>query len=517
MKNSSFFRNALVSVSDKTGLVEFLEPLQKNGLRIVSTGGTAKHLRDHGLKVVEVAEQTGFPEVMDGRVRTLHPKIHMALLARLDVAEDMSLLKDFGIEPFDLVIGNLYPFEETLKKKLPENQLIEFIDVGGPSLLRAAAKNFSTTTVICDPSDYLRVSSSPSPELRKELAAKVFFHCSAYDAMVAQTLSEGRVDLDLAFGGKRIGELRYGENPHQKAFWYRTPGRDGWHDARLLQGKELSFNNLLDLEATVRACPRPPQPGAVGVKHNNPCGVAVGKDVFEATERMLKSDPTSIFGGVVAINQPVDAASAEALSQVFLECVVAPEFTKEALAILQKKKNLRLLEWNFSRVFAREENSKQTFPWEVKPITGGWLVQNPDQDDDWSETWKVIGQAPDSDHKKDLLLAWNICRSLKSNSIAIVKGGQSLGLGMGQVNRVDSVKHAIERAFHHHSKIAGAGDLVLASDGFFPFADSIALCAKAKVKWIIQPGGSIKDEEVIQAAREHGIHMILTGLRHFRH
>ncbi|MGE3975590.1 MAG: bifunctional phosphoribosylaminoimidazolecarboxamide formyltransferase/IMP cyclohydrolase [Bdellovibrionales bacterium] len=507
------FKNALVSVSDKAGLVDFLKPLQAQGLRIVSTGGTAKHLRDNGLKVVEVAEQTGFPEVMDGRVRTLHPNIHMALLARQNVSEDMQLLKKFELEPFDLVIGNLYPFEESLKKNLPEHELIEYIDVGGPSLLRAAAKNFSTIAVVCDPADYAKVSDSNSLELRKSLAAKVYFHCSAYDAMVAQNLCGGVIENDLSFGGKKIQSLRYGENPHQPALWYRSPGQNGWHEAKLLQGKELSYNNLLDLEAAIRSCPLLPHIGAAGVKHNNPCGVALGKSVQEATDKMLKADPVSIFGGIVAINQPVDGPAAETLSPIFLECIVAPSFTSEAQAIFQKKKNLRILQWDFTKVLKQNAS----FSWEIKPITGGWLVQAPDSDDTWSEDWKIIGQAPNTQQKQDLLLAWNVCRQLKSNAISIIKNGQTLGLGMGQVNRIDSVKHAIERAFHHHAAIAQQGELILASDGFFPFADSVDFSAKAKVKWIIQPGGSIKDEEVIQSARDHGINMILTGRRHFKH
>ncbi len=504
---SKHFKNALVSVSDKSGLVDFLKPLQQNGLRIVSTGGTARLLREAGLKVVDVSEQTGFPEIMDGRVKTLHPRVHMALLARADHPEDERLLLEHGLEPFDLVIVNLYPFEQTLATKAEQSELIENIDIGGPSLLRAAAKNFERMAVIVDPEDYKKYSEMPSLADRQTLAAKAFAHVSSYDAMISQTLAPRELFTNFPLGGTLQQTLRYGENPHQKANWYKRRGAPtGWHDAKVLQGKELSFNNLLDLESALLLLRELDGPSAVAVKHNNPCGAATADTLEAAVERCIKADPVSVFGGIVALNQPVSARAAEALNQVFLECVVAPKFNADALAVLSKKKNLRLLEWP-------ELAIKDEF-WRIQTIQGGILVQEPDRILAWSPEWKVLGETPSPHVRADLSFAWAVCAQLKSNAIAIAANKQTLGLGMGQVNRVDSVELAISRMRKFHPE---AAEPVLASDAFFPFPDSIELIHKAGIRWIIQPGGSVRDEEVFQRARDLGLNMVLTGQRHFRH
>ncbi|MGE4132735.1 MAG: bifunctional phosphoribosylaminoimidazolecarboxamide formyltransferase/IMP cyclohydrolase [Bdellovibrionales bacterium] len=501
------FKNALVSVSDKTGLAEWLKPLQAKGMRIVSTGGSAKLLREAGLKVVEVQEQTDFPEIMDGRVKTLHPKVHMALLARPGHAEDQKILKSYEVEPFDLVVVNLYPFEETLKKKASFEDLIENIDIGGPSLLRAAAKNFAQATVVVDPKDYSRLQSIPSLEDRQELAAKAFVHVSSYDAMISQTLAPKSVFPEFSLGGSLVQPLRYGENPHQKAFWFKRRGAlQGWHDAKILQGKELSYNNLLDLEAAAGLLRDLSGPACVAVKHNSPCGSALGESVSMAVESCCQSDPVSVFGGIVAINGPVDGPTAEFLSSIFLECVVAPSFSPEALTVLAKKKNLRLLEW--TSLGNREEF------WKVQSVLGGFLLQEPDRLSSWSSAWKVMGEDPTPEIRKELTFAWAVCASLKSNAIAITADNRTVGLGMGQVNRVDAVELAVARMKRFHPEVIHP---VLASDAFFPFADSIEVIHRAGIRWIIQPGGSIRDDEVLKKAQDLGVNMVLTGQRHFRH
>lgn len=504
------FKNALVSVSDKTGLVDFLMPLYAKGLRVVSTGGTAKVLREAGMDIVDVSEQTGFPECMDGRVKTLHPRIHMPLLSRHGNAEDDELLKNEELAPFDLVIVNLYPFEHSLKSKASQDELIENIDIGGPSLLRGAAKNFERVTVVVDPDDYstlLAFSDGVPKSERQRLAAKAFVHVSSYDAMISQALAPDEHFSQFSLGGTLVQELRYGENPHQKARWYRRRGSPtGWHDARILQGKELSYNNLLDLESALGLVCEFDGPGAVAVKHNNPCGAACGKDLEEAVDRCLASDPVSVFGGIVAVNYAVSGPAAEALGKIFLECIVAPKFTPEALAILGKKKNLRLLEWPGMAL-------RDLF-WKSQTIQGGFLLQEPDRVQQWSPEWKILGAHPSPAERGELSFAWAVCAHLKSNAIAICGGKQTLGLGMGQVNRVDAVELAIARMRKFHPQ---ASTPVLASDAFFPFADSIELIQKSGIRWVIQPGGSVRDQEVFDAAKDLGINMVLTGQRHFRH
>jgi phosphoribosylaminoimidazolecarboxamide formyltransferase/IMP cyclohydrolase len=511
------FKNALVSVSNKTGLVDFLKPLVERGLRVVSTGGTLKYLLENGIPAVEVSDQTQFPEVMDGRVKTLHPRIHMPLLARSNNKEDLVLLEREGLQPFDLVIVNLYPFEEARKRGLRGDELLEFIDVGGPSMLRAAAKNFHRITVICDPADYRWIAHKTAVDEsdRRFLAARVFSHTSRYDDLIAKTLlnplnADSSPEADLVTDtlvGMRVGELRYGENPQQRGVWYRDPNSlHGLHEAEILNGKSISYNNLMDLDAALGAVREFTVAAAVALKHNNPCGVGTGSSVFEATSRALKADPVSVFGGIVAINRVVDLPTAQELTKIFLECVIAPGFSEQALSRLREKKDLRILQWPQMNEMEPER--------QFRSIAGGFLVQSPDRTSEWSSDWRVLGREPSESEKQDLILAWKVCAWLKSNAIALASGGQTVGLGMGQVNRVDAVEHAIGRMRKHHPK---ASHVVLASDAFFPFADSIELAAQAGIGWIIQPGGSIRDESVFAKAGELGVNMVVTGVRHFRH
>ncbi|MBX3019654.1 MAG: bifunctional phosphoribosylaminoimidazolecarboxamide formyltransferase/IMP cyclohydrolase [Bdellovibrionaceae bacterium] len=506
------FKNALVSVSDKTGLVEFLKPLAEQGLRIVSTGGTAQHLKQAGLKVVDVSEQTGFPEVMNGRVKTLHPKVHMGLLAR-DIPEDLAVLKQNGIDAFDLVIVNLYPFEKTLIEKwkganLSDADMIEKIDVGGPSMIRAAAKSFQRISVVSDPRDYqwLAAKEKVTDEDRRILAAKAFAHCARYDSLISHYMGAFWGD-ETSFGGTKVQDLRYGENPQQRATWYQFSGDiEGLHTAEILQGKTLSYNNILDLDAASFLLQNLDEKSAVVVKHNNPCGAGTGDTLTEGLKRALDADPVSAFGGIVALGGQVTALEADLLKNLFLECIVAPSFAPEALEIFKTKKNLRLLSW--PQIF----KAKRFF--ELKSVAGGFLVQSADNLQMGTDGWQFLGEQPSPEILRDLIFAEKVCASLKSNAIAIVSQGQTLGLGMGQVNRVDAVAQAIERMRTHH---AGKGTPVLASDAFFPFPDSIEKLAQAGIRWVIQPGGSVKDQDVFQAARDLKVNLVITGRRHFRH
>ncbi len=491
------FKNALVSCSDKSGLLEFLKPFE--GLRIVSTGGTAKYLRQNGFEVVDVSEQTGFQEVMEGRVKTLHPLVHMGLLARAGI--DDSVLSDAGIEAFDLVVVNLYPFESALRSGKIGDELIEFIDVGGPSMLRAAAKNFNRVTVLCDPKDYDKVDQLTP----KELAAKVFRLTSSYDALIAESLSS-EPQTPFVYGAEKVLTLRYGENPHQKGVWYKKTGVDfGLHQAQILQGKELSYNNLLDLDSSTRALRDLKNPfGCVAVKHNSPCGAAAGENLFEACKKALAADPVSVFGGIVALSQKVDLKTAKLLSEIFLECVIAPDFDQDALDLFRTKKNLRILKW--------AQMANPFDEWRIKSISGGMVIQNSDRVHHGD--WQYWGETPSAQMTKELLFAWSICAHLKSNAIAITSELQTLGLGMGQVNRVDAVEQAILRYKKFHPE---ASTPVLASDAFFPFSDSIEKIADAGIRWVIQPGGSIKDDSVRAMAEQRGVSVVITGQRHFLH
>lgn len=505
------WRRALVSVSDKTGLLELLQPLVADGLTIVSTGGTAKYLRDHGLAVTDISEVTSFPEVMDGRVKTLHPNVHMGLLGRRDSKDHMATMKTFNVEPFDLVVVNLYPFEEAAKSKAAMHELIEKIDIGGPSMLRSAAKNHATVAVLCDPADYpwfLGHRKEWDETKGRKLAAKVYAHTSIYDALIARELGYEDPSLYPA-GGKLVQNLRYGENPHQSASWYRWPAdTQGLASAKILQGKELSYNNLLDLDAAVALVKEFTAPAAVAVKHNNPCGAAVGETIGEALGKALEADRVSVFGGIIACNREIGAADAVKLNEIFLECVVAPSFSAEALAVFAKKKNLRLLAWPGLMEFRRGQD--------LRTIAGGFLVQGPDRFKSDTSSWTFQGEKADSKRLRDLQFGERVCGCLKSNAIALVANGVTVGLGMGQVNRVDAVEQAIRRWQIHHPNIPGA-DVTLVSDAFFPFADSVEMAAKAGIRWILQPGGSVKDADVLAAAKQAGVNMVLTGERHFRH
>ncbi len=502
------FKRALISVSDKQNLLSFLKPLVENGMEIVSTGGTAKFLRQQGWKVTDISEVTKFPEVLDGRVKTLHPFVHMGLLARLSDSEHMSSLAEYQVEPFDLVIGNLYPFAQALKRNAVEEELIENIDIGGPSFLRSASKNFETIAVVCDPQDYDWIQKK-SYQLdradRKILAAKVFKMVSAYDCLISETLDSTNKN-PWTFAAQLKSELRYGENSHQSGYWYESIGaQNGLVKAQILQGKELSYNNILDLEASFQLCQKFSEACVVAVKHNNPCGVGIDSNPIRAVEKALKSDPVSIFGGIVAINVPVTQEMAEILSPIFLECILAPFFESGALKVFATKKNLRLLQWDFTKY-------NQEF--EFRSVSGGLLVQFTDQKFSIPSNWQIFGNKPDETLTRTLLFGEKVCAQLKSNAIAIVSNGQTIGLGMGQVNRIDAVEQAISRWKTHHPE---AQNVALISDAFFPFADSIEKAAQAGIKWILQPGGSLKDEEVKQAALRLGVHLILTGIRHFKH
>ena len=504
------YKRALVSVSDKRGLEEFLRPLVQKGLELVSTGGTGKFLRSKGFKVKDVKDLTGFPEVLSGRVKTLHPHIHIALLARQWVKEDQEVLNQYGLKPFDLVVGHLYPFE-TKGLGLEGKELVEWIDVGGPSFLRAAAKNYFSITTVCHPEDYTEVQKGTNLKQRKQLSAKVFERLSHYDSVISQSLkgqNEKNIKQEVFFKGHFFKELRYGENPHQQARWFKQETK-GLHSADMIQGKALSYNNILDFWTAVLVIRDFKEPCAVAVKHNNPCGVAIADSISVAVDKALKADPLSVFGGILAFNRPLDKLSVEKLNGVFLEGLIAPDFSSSALNILKSKKNLRVLRWPDMLSVSLSSDS-------VHGIIGGFLVQTRDQvQQEWSKSWKTIGAEPSEEQKKELLFAWKICAHLKSNAIAIAKQGQSLGLGMGQVSRVDAVRLALSRmkSFHPLQK----KDLILASDAFFPFPDSIELAAKSGVSWIIQPGGSIQDEKVLEKVLDLGLSMALTGQRHFKH
>ena len=464
-------------------------------------------------------EQTKFPEVMNGRVKTLHPYIHMALLARRHIPEDMKLLEKYNIEAFDLVVGNLYPFVEATKEGLQDRKLLEFIDIGGPSFLRSAAKSFEHICVLCDPSDYqwvLDKKGELNPEDRKHLASKIFYHTSSYDSFVAQSLDIQKTPpKEVSFSGRLIRELRYGENPQQRASWYGFTGiSDGLQNVEIIQGKALSYNNILDFDAATSMLEEfPSRPCCVSVKHNNPCGVGLAEELLPAIERSLSADPVSVFGGIVAVNRKIDHQEAQRLTSLFLEVIIAPDYTTEALKIFEKKKNLRILKLvctDSSLLKTKNEKGKDIH---IKTIHGGFLLQSKDFLENM-ENWEFVGEKPSKDLMETLLFAWKVVMKLKSNGIAITQKNQTLGLGMGQVNRVDAVTQAIGRMKQFHQ---GTNEVVLASDAFFPFPDSIEIGASNGVKWFIQPGGAIKDAEVIKRAKELGVNMVLTKTRHFLH
>lgn len=507
----------LVSTSDKTGLLEFLKPLEKKGLELVSTGGTYEFLKKNSFNVTEVSEVTGFPEVLDGRVKTLHPSVHMGLLADKSNLQHMSQLKEHNVKAFDMVIGNLYPFEKTaLNPQSGFDDLIENIDIGGPSFLRASAKNFKSVIVVASPLDYSWVqekilSGSLSEVDRKKLALKVFSLTSYYDALIVDKLCEDKEDLEfLNIPLKKKMKLRYGENAQQVAAWYENPlESSSLSGCEIHQGKELSYNNLLDLDAAVNLVKLLDKPGCVAVKHNNPCGAAVADNLSTAASLAIQSDPKSIFGGIIAFNRIVDIQTAEMFKEIFLECLVAPAFTEESLKYFSSKKNLRVMTL---KSLMEHNRAKPHY----KSVSGGMLFQNEDSFN--LEEWQFLGQKPNGNILSDMIFGEKVGAALKSNAIALVVNGQTVGLGMGQVNRVDAVKQAIERMQDSRQRLNfNVADVVLISDAFFPFPDSIELISQYGIKWIVQPGGSVQDEKVFAAAKQHNINMVVTKRRHFKH
>lgn len=502
-------KRVLISVSDKSGLTEFAQFLEKNNYQLISTGGTFKYLKDAGLSPIQIDEVTNFPEMLDGRVKTLHPKVHGGLLAVRDNKEHMDTVTEHGIELIDMVVVNLYPFFENAGKNIPLDEKVEFIDIGGPSMLRSAAKNFKSVTVITNVEDYEKVKSEietsgeTTLETRKTLAGKVFNLTSAYDAAISKMLLEEEYPQYLNASYKKVSDLRYGENPHQSAAYYVSTVENGaMKDFEQLGGKELSFNNLRDMDLCWKVVNEfKNEMACCAVKHSTPCGVAIGNTAVETYTKTFECDPVSIFGGIVAMNYKVDAATAEELGKTFLEIVMAVDFEEKALEILRQKKNLRIIK------IKNSVSDKQTW---VK-IDGGLLVQ--DCDNQFSEEIKVVTEKqPTEEQRKALLFAQRVVKYVKSNAIVVSNGTQALGIGGGQVNRIWATQQAVERA-----KEKFGGELVLASDAFFPFRDVVDFCAEKDIKAIIQPGGSIKDEESIEAANQHGIPMLLTGMRHFLH
>ena len=502
-------KRVLISVSDKSGLTEFAQFLEKNNYQLISTGGTFKHLKDAGLSPIQIDEVTNFPEMLDGRVKTLHPKVHGGLLAVRDNKEHMDTVAEHGIELIDMVVVNLYPFFENAGKNIPLDEKVEFIDIGGPSMLRSAAKNFKSVTVITNVEDYEKVKSEietsgdTTLETRKTLAGKVFNLTSAYDAAISKMLLEEEYPQYLNASYKKVSDLRYGENPHQSAAYYVSTVENGaMKDFEQLGGKELSFNNLRDMDLCWKVVNEfKNEMACCAVKHSTPCGVAIGNTAVETYTKTFECDPVSIFGGIVAMNYKVDAATAEELGKTFLEIVMAVDFEEKALEILRQKKNLRIIK------IKNPVSDKQTW---VK-IDGGLLVQ--DCDNHFSEEIKTVTEKqPTEEQRKALLFAQRVVKYVKSNAIVVSNGTQALGIGGGQVNRIWATQQAVERAKEKFS-----GELVLASDAFFPFRDVVDFCAEKDIKAIIQPGGSIKDEESTEAANQHGIPMLLTRMRHFLH
>ncbi|WP_144495393.1 bifunctional phosphoribosylaminoimidazolecarboxamide formyltransferase/IMP cyclohydrolase [Bacillus sp. WP8] len=509
-------KRALISVSDKTNLVPFVKELTELGIEVISTGGTHKLLQENGIDVIGISEVTGFPEIMDGRLKTLHPNIHGGLLAVRENDEHMAQIEKHGIQPIDLVVVNLYPFKETISKAdVTYEEAIENIDIGGPGMLRAASKNHQDVTVIVDPRDYDTViqqikEGGVSLEKKRELAAKVFRHTAAYDALIADYLTNfvGETEPEqftVTFEKKQ--SLRYGENPHQVATFYENalPAKGSLATAKQLHGKELSYNNIKDADAALQIVREFTEPAAVAVKHMNPCGVGTGETIAEAFDRAFKADETSIFGGIVALNREVDKQTADVLHTIFLEIVIAPSFSQEALDVLTSKKNLRLLTLDVEADLGKKEK-------QLTSVHGGLLVQDIDTYGLEEATISIpTKREPTEDEWKDLKLAWKVVKHVKSNAIVLAKDQMTAGIGAGQMNRVGSANIAIEQA---GEKAKGSA---LGSDAFFPMGDTVEAAAKAGVTAIIQPGGSIRDEESIQKADEYGIAMVFTGVRHFKH
>ena len=517
-------KRALVSVSDKTGLVEFVKGLQAAGWQIIATGGTQKLLEESGVKTIGISEVTGFPEICDGRVKTLHPKVHGALLARRDEPSHMAALAENGIELIDLVCVNLYPFRQTIAKEgTTMAEAIEKIDIGGPSMLRSAAKNWNDVTVVCDPSDYNRILSeiqaegNTKKETRLELSAKAYTHTAEYDMCIATYMRKAAglneklfLEYDLKQG------LRYGENPHQDAKFYASMESVPYSlaSAKQLHGKELSYNNIQDANAALNIVREfGNTPFCVGLKHMNPCGAAIGKDGVEAWKKAYEADTVSIFGGIVATNCEVNKEMAELMKPIFLEIIMAPSFSAEALEVLTTKKNLRLLEVDMSVLAAKQM--------QYVSVNGGLLAQHQDTETLLLKADMCVTEVqPTEEQMTDLQFAWRIVKHVKSNAIVVAKDGRTYGVGAGQMNRVGSAEIALKQA---QASLAAEGrdihtaHLVMASDGFFPFGDSVESAAEYGIAAIVQPGGSVRDSESIEAANQHQIPMLFTGMRHFKH
>lgn len=507
---------ALISVSDKRGVVEFAKTLQSLGWEIIATGGTMTKLRESGVEVINISDITGFPEICDGRVKTLHPKVHGGLLGRRDIPDHMAQLEANGIETIEMVCVNLYPFEATIAKEgVTMEDAVENIDIGGPSMLRSAAKNFRDVTVVCDPSDYdtilaeIKAIGNTNLETRLKLSAKAYTHTALYDSHIATYMRhQAGLDEKLFLAFDCVQSLRYGENPHQQAMFYRAEEEVPYSVAyaKQLGGKELSYNNIQDANAALQIVREFDEPFAVGLKHMNPCGAAVGKDLKEAWSKAYEADKVSIYGGIVAVNRPLDGETARLMKPIFLEIVMAPEFTPEALEVFATKKNLRLLQ-----VKMEKSDKKQK---QYVGVTGGLLVQDADLEcKEITEDMTVTERKPTADELADMNFGWRVVKHVKSNAIVVVKNGATVGVGAGQMNRVGSAEIALEEA-----KAAGHTEgLVLASDGFLPFDDTVEFASKYGVTAIVQPGGSIRDEDSIKKANEKGITMLFTGMRHFKH
>ncbi|MFC4598607.1 bifunctional phosphoribosylaminoimidazolecarboxamide formyltransferase/IMP cyclohydrolase [Cohnella hongkongensis] len=512
-------RRALVSVSDKTGIVELCRELANQGVQVISTGGTKTLLEKENVPVVGISEVTGFPEILDGRVKTLHPAVHSGLLAIRGEAEHTKQMEELNLDYIDLVVVNLYPFKETISKpNVSYEDAIENIDIGGPTMLRSAAKNHAFVTVVVDAGDYdrvleeIRAGGDTTLDTRKRLAAKVFRHTSAYDALISDYFAKQLGDPlpeSLTLTYEKVQDLRYGENPHQKAAFYRKPLASAYNitAAEQLHGKELSYNNINDANAALAIVKEFDEPAVVAVKHMNPCGVGIGASIDEAYRKAYEADPTSIFGGIIAANRVIEADTAVRLSEIFLEIIIAPDFAPEALEILQRKKNIRLM-----RIGELPSAKERSSEWLVTSVEGGMLVQESDVHSlSENDLTVVTERAPTAEEMKQLLFAWKVVKHVKSNAILLARDNMTVGVGAGQMNRVGAARIAIEQA----------GDLargaVLASDAFFPMGDTVELAGQAGITAIIQPGGSVKDAESIAAANAAGIAMVVTGVRHFRH
>ena len=517
----SKIQRAILSVTDKTGLVDFARKLSGMGVELISTGGTAKLLRDSGVSVKDISELTGFPEMLDGRVKTLHPKVHGGILHRRENPLHRTAVAEHGIQPIDMVVVNLYAFEKTAAKPgVPFEELIENIDIGGPSMIRSAAKNFQDVAVVTSPADYntiademARSGGELSATTKWHLAQKAFATTAAYDSAIASTLervsANGRFEFHpeagfpqtLRLSFNKAMDLRYGENPHQKAAMYSDGSGTGVANGRQLQGKELSYNNIVDLQAAWDLAQEFSEPVCAIIKHTNPCGTATGKTLVEAYKKALECDPVSAFGGVIGVNRPIDGETAEEMAKLFLEVIAAPAFDEAAKAKFASKKNLRLLEITHAQQ-----------RWVLKNVSGGILVQDADVRPLAESDLKVVTKRPPTPEEKSaLLFAWKVCKHVKSNAILYARDGQSVGVGAGQMSRVDSCKIGAMKA------VLPLKGTVAASDAFFPFPDGVEEIAKAGATAIIQPGGSVRDQEVIDAADRLGLAMIFTGVRHFRH